>query len=548
MKNIHRIGFLLLMTVFCFSSNAFAQAKTEKEIVIVKKSIDADGNETEEKIILTGAEAEKYIKEQEIKITEKTTGNKGEKEMTIEVTAEGGEYEEMTIELTAEGGEDKLKEDEQVIFIEGDGEEIPEEVKKMLQEKGIDIDALIKEGKGEMKLEETQHYKVIEIDDDGNKKVIEWNGEGEMPQEMDEIMQKAGTESKTVKKKVMIIDDEDVEIDIQGEKKIIKIVKDENGVQSEKVYGLSEGEEMPAEVLDLLNEHGIDLDALSEKGKMKIQIELEEEAEGKNHKGGEHHKGHQHHRSHHKDHPANKAQLGVMIEDGTRVASFTENGAAESAGVLIDDVIVKVDKTLVKDMDSLIDALKDKEPGDIVKLKVLREDKVKKIKVTLKASEVKLNELELEKGKTTSEHYRTEHKVLKIEGGDIVKCSPNDSVTKKEALTKEEIEIVEERIIEETGVDQVEVFSGSNTLQVETIDLFPNPTDGSIRVRFHIDNQEETNVQILDIAGRSIYKKNITNFSGVFDEDIDLSAKGMGTMVLVISQGKKAFTEKIMLN
>ena len=547
MKNIQKIGFLLLMAVFCLSSNIFAQAKTEKEIVIVKKSIDKNGNETEEKIILTGEEAEKYIKEHGIKISEKSTGKNDEKEMTIEVTSEGEGNQAMTIQVTTdadderstsvwiddEGGEHKLTEDHQVIVLDGEGDEIPEDVRQMLIEKGIDIDKLIEEGKSEMKLEEKQQFKIVEIDDDGNKKVIEWDGEGEMPEEMKELMEKQGSKSKSVKKKIMIIEDEDVEVNVQSDKKIIKIRKDKDGEQSEDVYELEEGQEIPDEVLSVLKEHGIDPNAFPTEGKMKIQIEIEEDGE-------ELHKHDEDGVIFIKEVAPNNAQLGVMIEEenGVRVVDFIENGAAKSAGILINDLIVKVDKVEVGDIQSLMDALSYKKAGDVVKLKIERAGKSKKIKVTLKASE----------NGSTSNNYRTEHKVLMIKGGDINECAPEEEMAKKEALTKEEIELVEERIIKETGHEQVQVFSGSNTLQIDELDLFPNPTDGSIRVRFQIENNEETKVQVIDIAGRAIYENNLVDFSGTFDEEIDLSGKGMGTLVLVITQGNKAFTEKIVLN
>ena len=623
MKNIQKIVLLLVLSSFCLSSNTFAQAKTEKEIVIIKKSVDADGNETKEKIVLTGEEAEKYIKEQGmiisekviggdqgekemtiefteetggheemtvtvsesvvknnkgakeiiivnksvdkngnetiekiiledeeaekyikehgIKITEKSTGTEGEKEMKVEISAEGEDYKEMTIWIDDEGGKHKLTEDHKKIFIDGDGDEIPEEVRNMLQEKGIDIDELIKDGKGEMKIEEKQKYKVIEIDDEGNKKVIEWNGEGEMPKKMNDLMEKHDTEGKTIKKKIMIIDDEDVDIDVNGEKKIIKIRKEKDGELSEEVYELKSGDEMPEEVLSILKENGIDHTNLEEEGSTKIKIEIHDDR-----------------------HPSistselSKVQLGVMVgvdhgihdHAGVHVVDFIENGAAQSAGVLIDDIIVKVDKATITDLESLLNVLSDKEPGDVVKLKVLRDGKTKKIKVALKASENSSASeiLHTTDSVSTSGKYRTEHKVLVIEGGDIVKCDPNDPKVKKERLTEEEIEIVEERIIEETGMEQVDIVSGNNTLDISALDLYPNPTDGSIRVRFHIENQESTKVQIIDIAGRPIYEKSINDFSGIFDEEIQLAGNGMGTMVLVITQGNKAFTEKILLN
>jgi len=531
MKNIQS-ALLILCVLLCFNSTAFAQAQSQKEIVIVKKTIDENGNEVEEKIVLTGEDAEKYLKENSVKVKEKVIEKDGVKEMTVEVTAEGEGYEEMILTIDDQGTHE-VKENSKVIFIDGDGEERPDEVREMLLEKGIDIDRLIEEGESQIEIKESQKYKVVEIDDDGNKKVIEWNGEGEMPEEMKDLMEQEQSLDKMIKKKVMVVDDEDVEIENDGRTKKIKIIKEKDGNVSEDVFEIDASDDLPAEVLDLLKEHGINPEDLEEEGQTRIEIEIEEERI----------------ESHDVEINPNKAQLGVLIDDeeNVRVVEFIENGAAKDAGIQIDDIIVKLDKTNITDLNSLLNALSDKKPGDVVKLKVLRNGKTKKIKVALKKAEQASTSI-IDNTSNSSTIHRTEHKLLKIEGGDIVECKPEEDVARRERLTDKEIEVVEERIIEDTGMKQVTVINGSNTLQIGDLDLFPNPTDGTIRVRFQLDNQEETKVQIIDIAGRALYENNLTDFTGTFDEEIDLSGKGMGTLVLVISQGDKAFTEKIMLN
>ena len=537
-----------MIAAFCLSTNIFAQAESksnkETEIVIIKKVVDENGVESEEKIVLTGKDAEKYIKEQGIKITEKPTGKDGEVEMTVEVTAEGdadqmitvdvrgekSETEDVNIWISDEGEEHQL-EGKKMIFLDSDGEALPEDIKKMLEEKGVDITNLL--GTCDTtKTTEVKKYKVVELDDDGNKNVMEWNGEGEMPAEMKKLMEEHGLEedTKVITKKIMI--NEDVEVNTKGAKKTIKIKKSENGNESVQVIELNEGEEMPQEVLDLLKEHDVDLESVPEDGKVRIRIEKEGDMEI--------HEGHIH------ESPANKAQLGVMIEDskaGVIVSDLVKGGAAETAGVLVDDIIVKVDKTSVKTYDKLVNALADKVPGDKVKLTVFRDGKVKKLKLNMQAAQ----KIET---KATSENYRTEHKVLKIKGGDIVECKKEVEVeveTRTEDLTEKEIEVIEERIVENSG-QQVKIHSGPNTLDISQLDLFPNPTDGNIRIRFVVENDLETNVKIIDIACRTIYEKNMTDFDGNFDEQIDLPRNQLGTLVLMIAQGKNVFTEKIILN
>jgi len=508
----------ILICLF-FATSTFAQAETEKEIIIVKKIIDENGVEKEEKIILTGEEAEKYLKDNNVEVNKKVTIKEGVKEMRVEVTTEGEGNEEITVTVDDRGMEESDG-DSKVIFIDAEGEEIPDDIREMLLEKGIDIDGLIEGEKGQIEIKETQQYKIVEIDDDGNKKTIEWNGEGEMPEEMKAIMEQEQSLGKMNKKKIIMIEDEDVDLESDGQTKVIKIRKDKNGEVSEEIFELDGDDELPSEVLEILKEHNINHEDINGESPTKIKIEIEEESGG----------------SSRSEMKPNKAQLGVLVDDDehVRIVDFTNNAAAKEAGMKVDDIIVKLDKTEIKNLESLLKVLSDKKPGDVVKVKVLREGKKKKFKVKLKA---------IEQGATSS-NYRTEHKVLKIEGGDIVKCEPNENVTTREALSENEIEVIEERIIEDTGMKQVNIITGSNSLDIGELDLFPNPTDGTIRVRFQIDNQEVTKVQIIDIAGRALYENTINDFTGTFDELIDLTGKGMGTLVLVIAQGDKAISIK----
>ena len=67
-KAILRLSFM--MTLLVSTSTLFAQQNeaptVQKKVVIVKKIVDENGNETVEEKIYEGAEAEAYLKEQEM--------------------------------------------------------------------------------------------------------------------------------------------------------------------------------------------------------------------------------------------------------------------------------------------------------------------------------------------------------------------------------------------------------------------------------------------------------------------------------------------------
>ena len=56
-----------------------------------------------------------------------------------------------------------------------------------------------------------------------------------------------------------------------------------------------------------------------------------------------------------------------------------------------------------------------------------------------------------------------------------------------------------------------------------------------------------TVVTVSDLNGKEVYKKDLNEFSGEFNEEIDLKNAAKGALILTISQGKKSFTEKIIL-
>lgn len=83
-----------------------------------------------------------------------------------------------------------------------------------------------------------------------------------------------------------------------------------------------------------------------------------------------------------------KAQLGVNIEDaaeGVRIISLIEGSAAQDAKLLEGDIITDVNNEKVQTMQELVDAIKDKNPGETVRIGILRKGNKSVKTVTLEA-------------------------------------------------------------------------------------------------------------------------------------------------------------------
>ncbi len=84
------------------------------------------------------------------------------------------------------------------------------------------------------------------------------------------------------------------------------------------------------------------------------------------------------------------------------------------------------------------------------------------------------------------------------------------------------------------------------TLQLESLELYPNPTFGPLNVQFQGD-AVPTTVRIADVTGKVVYTRDIPQFSGQFSEQINLFGKTPGNYVLSVQQGDKILTRPVVL-
>jgi len=141
---------LILCLGFLSISSSFGQEKSKK-VVIVKKTVDNNGKTTTERKEASGTEADALIKE-----------------LKEDGSLEGIDVE-VEVEQSMKSGSSK---------------------KETLED--ISIEKSIEDGK------EKTTYKIV-TEKDGEKKVMVWKGEGEMPAEMAELLENVDIETNTSK-------------------------------------------------------------------------------------------------------------------------------------------------------------------------------------------------------------------------------------------------------------------------------------------------------------------------------------------------------------
>ncbi len=85
------------------------------------------------------------------------------------------------------------------------------------------------------------------------------------------------------------------------------------------------------------------------------------------------------------------------------------------------------------------------------------------------------------------------------------------------------------------------------TDNINNINIFPNPTNGSITVEFNVNKKQSVNIRIYDIIGDFIYEKNQDYITGHYTTIIDLSNISKGMYYLVIQTDTEIYKDKIII-
>jgi hypothetical protein len=296
---------LAIMTMF---ANAYSQDKDKKDpkkVVIIKK-INDNGKISETRTEAEGKEAEELlnsISPDEIEMID--VENAGDGKKVIKIT---------------KSSSSKTKTSDH----KGD--------------KSVEITSEIKDGKN------VEKYKIFKKEGDGQK-VIEWDGEGEMPEELEKELKNININRNFDGENMEISIDAEIEEGIDDRQKIV-IRNGDEGRKRNRMMWIDKDDK------SFFPERTRGFDVKSEKPN------------------------------------TNKASLGVMIDDtdyGVVIDDMVDGSAAASAGLRRGDIILKISDTYIFTSNGLLEALKPYNPNDKVKVKYIREGKEKSTNVVLKS-------------------------------------------------------------------------------------------------------------------------------------------------------------------
>jgi DNA-binding protein H-NS len=304
---------MIIRTIITFAvvftlvvSVAAQDTNTKKKVVIVKKT-DDNGKITESRTEAEGAEAEALIKRME---------------------AEDG----VILDDAGEKGKKVIRVDKSITETE---------INPSSENKNVEITTEIINGK------KKERYKIVKKDDEGDQ-TMEWDGEGEMPED--------------IRKEL-----EQLDIDTEMEGDVMRIKIDANEIEK--------GD----------NDEKIIIHKKQKKDDDKKQRMMWKERD----RNPEFPEGRNRSLSMNTDRPnTNKVSLGVMIENtdsGVVVTDIVPGSAAESVGLRRGDTILKINDKYIFTINGLLEALNPFNPDEKVKIKYLREGKEKSGSGKLKA-------------------------------------------------------------------------------------------------------------------------------------------------------------------
>ena len=189
--------------------------------------------------------------------------------------------------------------------------------------------------------------------------------------------------------------------------------------------------------------------------------------------------------------------------EGVQITGIIGNTPASTYGVESGDVILAMDGVKVNNNKELLIERDKHDAGDPFVLSVLRNDQTMDINARFKS------------------------------------CEEIEEEVEEEAPE----EILEDQ---DQGQGAIQEPILENQIRLNEYSAYPNPTFGNIQIQFDAE-PVATEVQISDATGRLVYRNNIKNFQGQFNERINLSEAAPGTLTLTIRQGDQLVSKQIVL-
>ena len=217
------------------------------------------------------------------------------------------------------------------------------------------------------------------------------------------------------------------------------------------------------------------------------------------------------------------------------VVSIIDCSTAEAMNLQAGDIITYIDNTPILDWHDLTAGIDNRDVGDPIAVTYYRDGTFNTVEAPIKSQEATHDCPEEE----------DEEEVLPV-------ATETEEEIEEEILAlEEELEVSMENVSEQEA-DDMKTQKGIdmpivNNLQIEQLNVFPNPTSGAFQLRFDLPETGNTSIRIFNSAARLIYQNDLGQFTGAFTDRVDIGSNPAGTYFVEIRQDNKSVSKKLIL-
>ncbi len=86
---------------------------------------------------------------------------------------------------------------------------------------------------------------------------------------------------------------------------------------------------------------------------------------------------------------------------------------------------------------------------------------------------------------------------------------------------------------------------GDQKLKLDQMKFYPNPGNGKFNLSFDLKEKGDTDIQVMNAEGRTVYSEKLKSFSGHYDKEIDITSEPKGIYFVKVNQGSHSLVKKL---
>ncbi|MEM6264250.1 MAG: PDZ domain-containing protein [Bacteroidota bacterium] len=211
-----------------------------------------------------------------------------------------------------------------------------------------------------------------------------------------------------------------------------------------------------------------------------------------------------------------RAYMGVYLnthssnDEGVKVTSLVDGGAAEEAGVKSGEYITSIGGNPTPDYKTLTRVMKEMRPGEKVAVELRKGSKTRTVNLKLK-------------GKTTTRW---------------VLAPVEDKI---------DIDVVIREFEDPAAGETLKKFMEDPDLDMDNFTLYPNPNNGRFTLAFEPEERGDVVIKIYSTGGEVVFQETLKSFGSPYEKEIDLSNRSKGVYFLQVTQNGSGMAKRIVV-